>query len=186
MLSAQCTDVRVNMVTPNLFKHFPNPQTLAKADQAVVEDLIRSTGFYRNKAKNIIACSQQLLERHNGEVPASMEELSSLSGVGRKTANVILGNVFDIPGLVVDTHVTRLSNRMDLAKGLDAVDLEHQLMEIIPKKNWTVFSHWGSESFSAEYRTTILDAYTKGEKIILLTDDQYLWVSDDWYKIMSV
>ncbi len=141
ILSAQCTDKRVNMVTPALFKDFPTPREMASADPSKIEELIRSTGFYKNKAKNILRCSQEIIKKHNGTVPASMEELSSLAGVGRKTANVVLGNAFGIPGMVVDTHVTRISNLLGLAKGDDAVKLEHQLREVIVEKDWIIFSH---------------------------------------------
>lgn len=141
ILSAQCTDARVNKVTPLLFKELPKPQAFAKADIKKIEELIRSTGFYKNKARNIKSCSQSIVERFHGHVPKTMEELTSLAGVGRKTANVILGNAYGIPGLVVDTHVTRLSNRMGFVKGQNAVRIEQDLMEITPKHDWTQLSH---------------------------------------------
>lgn len=142
ILSAQCTDERVNKVTPALFKRFPDPKSYLGADISEVEELVKSTGFYKNKAKNIKACAEQLVEKHNGVVPKTMEDLHSLPGVGRKTANVVLGNVFGIPGMVVDTHVTRLSNRMGFVKGTDAVKLELELQKLIPKKDWTMYSHY--------------------------------------------
>ncbi len=141
ILSAQCTDARVNMVTPPLFKRFKTPQDFAKANINDLEEMVRSTGFYKNKAKNIKAMATSLLEKHGGEVPGTLEELTALSGVGRKTANVILGNAFDIPGMVVDTHVTRLSNRMGLVKTEDAVKIEFALMDLVDKKDWTLLAH---------------------------------------------
>jgi endonuclease-3 len=141
ILSAQCTDVRVNMVTPAVFARYPDAFAFANADQAELEKLIQSTGFFRNKAKNIIACCRQIVEKHNGEVPRTMEELVPLPGVGRKTANVILGNAFNVPGIPVDTHVTRLSFRMGLTTHTDPVKIEIDLMELIPKKHWTMFGH---------------------------------------------
>lgn len=142
ILSAQCTDERVNKVTPALFKRFPTPQSYLNADILEIEGLVRTTGFYKNKAKNIKACAEELVAKYNGEVPQTMEELHALPGVGRKTANVVLGNVFGVPGLVVDTHVTRLSNRLGFVKGTDAVKLELELQKIIAKKNWTMYSHY--------------------------------------------
>ena len=141
ILSAQCTDVRVNMVTPALFARYPDAQAFATAEQTEVEKAIQSTGFFRNKARNIIACCKQLVELHGGEVPGSLEELVVLPGVGRKTANVILGNAFGIPGITVDTHVGRLSRRMGLTKHEDPEKVERDLMDVIPKKVWTIFSH---------------------------------------------
>lgn len=142
ILSAQCTDERVNKVTPDLFQRFPDAAAMAKADIADVEPLVRSTGFYRNKAKNLVNAAKEIVSKYDGEVPKTLEELSALPGVGRKTANVVLGNAFGIPGLVVDTHVTRLANRLDLAKGVDAVKLEQELGKIVPSRNWVQFSHW--------------------------------------------
>ncbi len=141
ILSAQCTDERVNKVTPILFNALSTPREFAGASIEKIEDLIRSTGFYKNKAKNIKGASEKIVKEFKGEVPKTMDELTALPGVGRKTANVLLGNAFDIPGLVVDTHVMRVSNRMGLAKGEDAVKLEYELAEIIPRETWTQFSH---------------------------------------------
>lgn len=142
ILSAQCTDVRVNMVTPALFARYPRASDFAEAGQPELESIIRSTGFYRNKAKNIIACCRDLVQRHGGMVPATMEELVALPGVGRKTANVVLGNAFGLNmGVVVDTHVTRLSQRLGFTKESDAVKIEHQLIRLVPRGDWTLFSH---------------------------------------------
>lgn len=141
ILSAQCTDKRVNMVTPELFKRYPSPQKMAVASQSDVETLIRSTGFYKNKAKNIIQCCKDIVTKHDGRVPKTMEELSNLAGVGRKTANVVLGNAFGVPGMVVDTHVTRITNLLGLSKGKDAVKIEKQLEMVIEKSDWIIFSH---------------------------------------------
>jgi endonuclease-3 len=141
VLSAQCTDVRVNLVTPALFKRYPDAEAFAEADIAELERMIQSTGFFRNKAKSIQACCKLLVENHGGEVPNTMEELVPLPGVGRKTANVILGNAFSVPGIPVDTHVGRLSRRMGLTKHEDPVKVEHDLMELIPKQDWTMFGH---------------------------------------------
>jgi endonuclease-3 len=141
ILSAQCTDERVNRVTPALFARYPDAHAFATADQGELEKMIQSTGFFRNKAKSIQACCRQLVEQHDGEVPATMEELVTLSGVGRKTANVLLGNVFGVPGIVVDTHVGRLSQRMGLSEQADPEKIERDLMELIPHKQWTMFSH---------------------------------------------
>lgn len=141
ILSAQCTDKRVNMVTPALFKQFPTAEKMSQADQGQIENLVRSTGFYKNKAKNILLCSQSIVNHYAGVVPNSMEQLSSLAGVGRKTANVVLGNAFGVPGMVVDTHVTRISNLLGLAKGQDAVKIEKQLEQVIERSDWIIFSH---------------------------------------------
>jgi endonuclease-3 len=141
ILSAQCTDERVNRVTPPLFARYPDAHAFATAKQSELEKMIQSTGFFRNKAKNIIACCQKLMELHEGEVPRTMEELVPLPGVGRKTANVILGNAFDVPGIPVDTHVGRLSQRMGLSEYDDPVKIERDLMELIPRKQWTMFAH---------------------------------------------
>ena len=143
ILSAQCTDKRVNLVTAEMFKKYRTAKDFAAAPLAAIEESIKSTGFFRNKAKNIRACCAALVEKFSGEVPRTMDELHALAGVGRKTANVVLGNAFGINvGLVVDTHVTRLSNRLGLAKGTDAVKLEQELMRLVPQPEWTVFSHW--------------------------------------------
>lgn len=142
ILSAQCTDKRVNMVTPALFKKYATPADFAAARQADLEKAIHSTGFFRNKAKNIIACAQTLIERHDGEIPQSLEALTALPGVGRKTASVILGTAFGkAEGIVVDTHVMRLSGRMGLTEQSDAVRIEKDLLQIIARKHWIEFSH---------------------------------------------
>ncbi len=141
ILSAQCTDVRVNLVTPALFKKYPDAQAYAYADMDELQSFIRSTGFFRNKAKNIQECCRQLVEYHQGQVPRTLDELTPLPGGGRKTANVILGNAFDTPGLTVDTHLGRLSRRMGLTTHADPVKVERDLMELIPEKEWTMFSH---------------------------------------------
>jgi endonuclease-3 len=142
ILSAQCTDVRVNLVTPALFRRYPTPSALAGAKQAEVEEIIRSTGFFRNKAKNLIAMAQALVVEHRGEVPDTMEALHHLPGVGRKTANVVLGNWFKIEaGVTVDTHVTRLARLLKLTRQTDAVKIERDLMALIPQKDWTLISH---------------------------------------------
>jgi endonuclease-3 len=143
ILSAQCTDKRVNMVTAELFKKYRRAKDFADAPPADIEAAVRTTGFFRNKAKHIQACCAALVEKFGGEVPRTMDELHALAGVGRKTANVVLGNVFNVNvGMVVDTHVTRLANRLGLAKGTDAVKLERELMKLVPQKEWALFSHW--------------------------------------------
>ena len=142
ILSAQCTDRRVNMVTPALFARYPNAAALARADQPDVEEIIRTTGFFRNKAKSLIGMATGLVERHGGVVPASMDALVQLPGVGRKTANVILGNAFGRnDGIVVDTHVTRLSHRLGLTAETDAVKIEQALVPLFPQARWTMLSH---------------------------------------------
>jgi endonuclease-3 len=141
ILSAQCTDVRVNMVTPALFARYPDAEAFATADQGELETAIQSTGFFRNKAKNIIGCCKALVEKHRGQVPGTMEELVHLPGVGRKTANVVLGNAFDVPGITVDTHVQRLSRRLGLTCESVPEKIEQDLMKLIPQKEWTNFSH---------------------------------------------
>ena len=142
ILSAQCTDKRVNMVTPALFARYPEAAALAAADQADVEEIIKSTGFFRNKAKSLIGMASGLVDRHSGEVPADMDALVLLPGVGRKTANVILGNAFGRnDGIVVDTHVTRLSNRLGFVSGTDAVKIERALIPLFPRQRWTMLSH---------------------------------------------
>jgi len=143
MLSAQCTDERVNQVTPALFKKYPTPEKMALADLKVIEKLIFSTGFYRNKAKNIINCSKEISQKYKGNVPQELEALILLPGVGRKTANVVLGNAFNIPsGIVVDTHVLRISQRFGWIKTANAEIAERSLQEIVPKKDWISFPHW--------------------------------------------
>lgn len=141
ILSAQCTDARVNMVTPALFAEYPSPQAFVDATQEEIEKAVFSTGFYRNKAKSIRATSQALLDRFGGKVPGTMEELLTLPGVGRKTANVILSHCFDKPGMVVDTHVKRISNLLGLVKTEDPEKIEFALMEVTPEKKWRKFSH---------------------------------------------
>ncbi len=139
ILSAQCTDRQVNQVTGPLFERFPTPRALAEARPGDVEKLVHSTGFYKNKARNIQACAAALLERHGGEVPAELEALVALPGVGRKTANVVLGAAFGIPGVVVDTHVARISRRLAFTAHTDPVKIEFDLMAVVPKRSWNVF-----------------------------------------------
>jgi endonuclease-3 len=141
ILSAQCTDARVNMVTPALFARYPTAAAFADADLRELEAMIRSTGFYHNKAKSILGCCQALVLRHGGKVPADLDALVALPGVGRKTANVVLGNAFGIPGVVVDTHVTRLSQRLDLTSQDDPNKIERDLMGIVPRDKWTLWAH---------------------------------------------
>jgi len=145
VLSAQCTDVRVNIVTKDLFKKYKKTQDYLAVTQEQLEQDIRPTGFYRNKAKNIRGAAKKIIEDFNDKVPATMEELLTLPGAGRKTANCILGNAYGIPGITCDTHVIRLSRRLGLSKNSDPVKLEFDLMEIVPKKKfggWTMFSHY--------------------------------------------
>ena len=142
ILSAQSTDVRVNIVTPVLFARYPTPQSLADADPDDVETVIKSTGFFRNKTKSIMGAARAIVDRFGGEVPQTMDELVSLPGVGRKTANVVLGNAFGIEaGIVVDTHVTRLSRRLGLTANTDPVKIEQDLIAVVPRAGWTLFSH---------------------------------------------
>ncbi|WP_406695398.1 endonuclease III [Singulisphaera sp. Ch08] len=142
ILSAQCTDARVNMVTPALFARFPDPRALAKADLSEVEELIHSTGFFRAKAKNLVAMANLVVALHAGEIPSDLDALTALPGVGRKTAHVVLGNAFAIAsGVVVDTHVKRLSFRLGLTTNLDPIQVERDLAKIIPRKEWVDFSH---------------------------------------------
>jgi len=142
ILSAQSTDVRVNIVTKSLFRKYPSPQAFAGASQVEMERDVKQTGFFRNKAKAVIAASKVIVERHGGEVPKTMDELTALPGVGRKTANVVLSNAYKIAvGIVVDTHVTRVSARLGLTASDDAVKIEQDLMKLIPQKEWTNFSH---------------------------------------------
>jgi endonuclease-3 len=143
ILSAQCTDVRVNMVTKTLFKRCRTAADYADIPQEELEEIIRSTGFYRNKAKSLRGMGAALVERHQGNVPSTMEELSAIPGAGRKTANVVLGNAFGInEGVVVDTHVGRLSLRLGLTKNSDPVKVEQDLMKLFPREQWTLLSHW--------------------------------------------
>jgi endonuclease-3 len=139
ILSAQCTDARVNKVTPALFARFPDAHAFAAADPAELEALIRTTGYFRNKAKNIIRCCEQLVEHHGGEVPRSLEELVQLAGIGRKTANVVLGHAFGQAGIPVDTHVSRLARRLGLTTRTNPVHIERDLNAVIPRKEWSLF-----------------------------------------------
>jgi endonuclease-3 len=141
ILSAQCTDVRVNIVTKELFKKYKTAEDYARVTPEILENDIRSTGFYKNKAKSIINCCKKISHNHGGSVPANLDELVKLDGIGRKTANVILGNAFGIPGITVDTHVKRVSYRLALTENQDPVKVEYDLMELVPKKGWTHFSH---------------------------------------------
>lgn len=136
ILSAQCTDERVNKVTPPLFKKFPDAAAFAKAKQVDVEKLIYSTGFYKAKAKNIIACCQKIVSDHGGKIPKTLEELVKLPGVGRKTANVVLSHIWNIPSIVVDTHVKRVSGMLGFTKNTDPTKIEHDLMALFPKQDW--------------------------------------------------
>ena len=140
MLSAQCTDARVNIVTKDLFVKYDTLEKFAEADLEELEEDIRSTGFYHNKAKNFIACTRALLEKHNGEVPRSLEELTALAGVGRKTANVIRGNVYHDPSIVVDTHVKRISKRLGFTENDDPTKVEMDLMKVLPKDHWILYN----------------------------------------------
>lgn len=141
ILSAQCTDERVNLVTPALFAKYPSPREMAKAKLADIERAIQSTGFFRNKAKSILETSKILVEQYSSEVPQELDQLVALRGVGRKTANVILGNAFGIPGLVVDTHVGRLCRRLGFTKATDPVKVEKEMEPMVPREDWTQFSH---------------------------------------------
>ena len=141
ILSAQCTDKRVNLVTPAFFAAYPSPAELATARQEQVIELIRSTGFFNHKTRNLVGMAQAVVRDHGGEIPGTMEQLVRLAGVGRKTANVLLGNVFGVPGLAVDTHMLRLSNLLRLAAGKDAVKVELALCRLLPPGEWALFSH---------------------------------------------
>lgn len=141
MLAAQCTDERVNIVTRDLFKKYTSVYNYASANPEELEEDIRPTGFYRNKARNIIGCCKKLIKDFGGKVPDNMEDLLSLPGVGRKTANVVLGNIYKIPGIIVDTHCKRLSNRIGLTKEEDPEKIEFDLMGILPREKWTAFSN---------------------------------------------
>ena len=142
ILSAQCTDVQVNKVTPPLFAKYPDARSMADADPEVLQEMIKSTGFFRNKTKSLLGMSAAVAEQHGGDVPRTMQELVKLPGVGRKTANVVLGNAFGIDeGVVVDTHVTRLSNRLALSRETDPVKIEQDLMRLYPRDRWTMLSH---------------------------------------------
>ncbi len=141
ILSAQCTDKRVNLVTPALFAAFPDPAAMAGAELDAVIERIRSTGFFNNKAKNIVAACQAIVTRHGGQVPDRLADLVKLPGVGRKTANVVLGNAFNVPGIAVDTHLGRVSRRLGLTRETDPVKVEFDLMKVVPEPDWTRFSH---------------------------------------------
>ncbi len=142
ILSAQCTDVRVNMVTPDLFRRYPDPASLAAAEREELEELIRSTGFFRNKARSLVGMATAVAEDHGGDVPRTMKELAALPGVGRKTANVVLGNAFGVDeGVVVDTHVKRLSNRLGFTAETNPDKIEKDLMAIFPTDKWTMLAH---------------------------------------------
>jgi endonuclease-3 len=141
ILSAQCTDKMVNRVTPQVFQRYPDAARLATADPRTLEGLLKPTGFFRQKTKTLRSMAQSVIEQHGGQIPKTMEELTRLSGVGRKTANVILGNAFGVPGMVVDTHVVRLSQRMGLTRETDPVKIERDLQRLVPEKDWTQFSH---------------------------------------------
>ncbi|WP_119731356.1 endonuclease III [Thermomonospora amylolytica] len=141
VLSAQTTDVRVNMVTPALFARYPTPEDMAAADPEELEKLIQSTGFFRSKARNLLGLAAGLRDRFGGEVPRTLEELVTLPGVGRKTANVVLGNAFDVPGITVDTHFGRLAHRFGWTTETDPVKVEHEVAELIPRREWTILSH---------------------------------------------
>ncbi len=141
LLSAQCTDERVNQVTPALFEKYKTAKDLAEADLETLQEEIRPTGFYKNKAKALKTCCQKIVEDYGGKVPATLEELVKLPGVGRKTANLILGEIWHIPGIVVDTHVRRLAKRLGLTSSEDPEKIEQNLMRLVPRENWTLFSH---------------------------------------------
>ncbi len=142
ILSAQCTDKRVNLVTPGLFKKYPSAAAYADAPVSELQQAIKSTGFFRNKTRSLQTCCRAIVERHGGQVPGTMEELIELGGVGRKTANVVLGNAFNINvGVVVDTHVARLSRRFGLTRQADPAKIERELMDLVPREDWTFFSH---------------------------------------------
>ncbi|MFH1057992.1 MAG: endonuclease III [Pseudomonadota bacterium] len=141
ILSAQCTDEQVNKVTPALFARFPDAPAMARAQPEELMEIIRPTGFFRNKAKSLLGMSRALVENHGGQVPGSLAEMVKLPGVGRKTANVVLGDAFGLPGITVDTHLGRVSLRLGLTDQADPVKAEFALMEIIPQKRWTLFSH---------------------------------------------
>jgi endonuclease-3 len=142
ILSVQCTDARVNMITPGLFRKYPTPKSLAEADVRELEQEIKSTGFYRQKANSVINCGKSIMETFGGEVPHTMEQLLTLDGVGRKTANVVLGNAFGVPGIAVDTHVKRLAQRLGFSKEDDPTKIEFDLMKLFPKENWTMLCHF--------------------------------------------
>lgn len=141
ILSAQCTDKMVNTVTPELFDRWPDAAALARAELSQIEDVIRPTGFYHNKAKSLSSMARSVVEQHDGRIPDRLEDLVELAGVGRKTANVVLGNAFGVPALVVDTHVSRIARRLALTCETDAVKIEHDLMDLVAREHWTRLSH---------------------------------------------
>ncbi|MDD3965642.1 MAG: endonuclease III [Candidatus Neomarinimicrobiota bacterium] len=141
ILSAQCTDARVNRVTPQLFRHFPDIASMANADPEKLIADIRSTGFFNNKSKNLIACCKALMERFDGKIPGKIEDLTSLPGVGRKTANVILNHIYHVPAIVVDTHVARISRHLGLSEETDPVKIEFELQTILPEDKWIAWNH---------------------------------------------
>jgi endonuclease-3 len=166
ILSAQCTDKRVNLVTPALFARYPAPAALAAANQADVEEMIRSTGFFRNKAKSLIGMATAIAERHGGRVPDDLESLVDLPGVGRKTANVILGNAFGKDeGIVVDTHVSRVTQRLALTRQIDPVKIEQDLVRLFPRDRWTMLSH-----LLIEHGRQVCDARRPKCEICFLSD----------------
>lgn len=166
ILSAQCTDKRVNMVTPALFKRFRTPAALAAANPAELEEMIKSTGFFRSKTKSLIGMASAIAERHAGRVPKTMEELVALPGVGRKTANVVLGNAYHIDeGIVVDTHVSRVTQRLGLTSETDPVKIEERLVTLFPREQWTMLSH-----LCIEHGRTICDARRPKCEICFLAD----------------
>lgn len=142
ILSAQCTDVRVNQVTEKLYKEYNTPEKMAELTEEELGEKIKSCGFYKNKSKNILGATRDILMKHGGEVPKTMEELTALPGVGRKTANVVLSNAFDVPAIAVDTHVFRVSNRLGLAKGKTPEEVEEKLMKNIPREKWSNAHHY--------------------------------------------
>jgi endonuclease-3 len=141
ILSAQCTDERVNQVTPELFRRYPGPEEMAKAKIGDLEKLVQTTGFFRSKAKSLLEASQSIMELHDGKVPMELDQLVQLRGVGRKTANVVLGVAFGVPGLVVDTHVKRLSARFGFTKSVDPIKIEQEMMKIVVKEDWSQYAH---------------------------------------------
>ena len=166
ILSAQCTDKRVNMVTPALFKKYPTPAAMSVAKPEELEEMIKSTGFFRNKTKSLLGMSRDVAEKHDGRVPDTMADLVQLSGVGRKTANVVLGNAYDKnEGVVVDTHVGRVSGRLGLTKETDPVKIEQDLMKLFPRDQWTMLSH-----LSIEHGRQICDARRPKCEICFLND----------------
>jgi endonuclease-3 len=141
ILSAQCTDVRVNIVTPALFAKYPDAHSMSKANLKGIEKIIASTGFYKNKAKALKLASAEIVRKHDGQVPDTMDKLIHLRGVGRKTANVVMGNAFNVPSMVVDTHMLRVNKILGFTKNTDATKVEHDLMALVPKEDWTLYSH---------------------------------------------